>query len=99
MSRSPLERYAGELAVANADLGARLALQVSIESLREWGFNEAADSLETGGERAVAAAFATLAWSEPEGEDRTYTPYRWTWPEDEDLPAAGQAGPTKPKSA
>jgi len=61
---SILARWAGESATINADLGARLALQVSIETLHEWGFDEAAQLLEELGERQVAQAFATLAWAE-----------------------------------
>ena len=61
--RSPLERYAGSLAVASADLGARLALSAVTELLYEVGMNEAAELVNDHGDAVVARSFSEAAWS------------------------------------
>jgi hypothetical protein len=64
VTRSPLERYAGTLAVTSADLGARLALVAVAEMLYEAGMNEAAELVNDHGDVAVARAFSEASWNE-----------------------------------
>lgn len=61
--RSPLERWAGQSAIVNADLGARVALQAVTELLYELGMNEAAEMVSDHGAVVVAKAFSEQAWA------------------------------------